>query len=83
MEKFEVRQINAWFDGEGWTYNESFRIGEFSTKSKNVKRAFCRALHGLSVVFYRGRVVVVDEGDLLEIQNRKDGEPLFVAIPMD
>ena len=81
--KFEIRQIDAWPDGEAWIYNESFRIGEFSTKSGNVRRAFCRALHGLGVVFYRGRVVVVDEGDLLEIQNRKSGEPLFVAIPMD
>ena len=81
--KFEIRQIDAWFDGETWTYNESFRIGEFSTKAKNVKRAFCRALHGLGVVFYRGRVVVADDGYTLEAQNRKDGEPLFVAIPME
>ena len=76
-------QSDAWYDGEAWTYNESFRIGEFSTRAENVKRAFCRALHGLGVVFYRGRVVVVDDGDCLEIQNRKSGEPLFVAIPMD
>ena len=81
--KFEIRQIDAWFDGESWIYNESFPIGEFSTKAENVKRAFCCALHGLGVVFYRGRVVVVDEGDLLEVQNRKSGEPLFVAIPID
>ena len=81
--KFEIRQIDAWFDGDGWTYNESFRIGEFSTRVENVKRAFCRALHGLGVVFYRGRVVVVNDGDLLEVQNRKSGEPLFVAIPME
>ena len=38
--KFEIRQIDAWFDGEAWTYNKSFRIGEFSTKAENVKRAF-------------------------------------------
>ena len=81
--KFEIRQIDAWFDGEEWTYNESFHIGEFFTKAKNVKRAFCRALHGLGVVFYRGRVVVVDNGDLLEVQNRKSGEPLFFAIPIE
>ena len=81
--KFEIRQINAWFDGEAWTYNESFRIGEFSTKAENVKRAFCRALHGLGVVFRRGCVVVVDDGELLEIQDRKSGEPLFAAVPMD
>ena len=81
--KYEIRQIDAWFDGEMWTYNESFRIGEFSTKAENVKRAFCRALHSLGVVFYRGHVAVVDEGDLLEVQNRKSGEPLFVAIPID
>lgn len=81
--KFEIMQIDAWHDGEAWTYNESFRIGEFSTKAENVKRAFCRALHGLGVVFRRGCVVVVDEGDLLEIQDRKSGEPLFAAVPME
>ena len=81
--KFEIRQIDAWFDGEAWTYNESFRIGEFSTKAENVKRAIYQTIQKIGVVFYRGRIVVVDEGDLLEIQNRKSGEPLFVAIPMD
>ena len=81
--KFEIRQIDAWFDGEAWVYNDSFHIGEFSTKAENVKRAFCRALHGLGVVFYRGRVVVVDDGELLEVQDRKSREPLFVAIPME
>ena len=83
MEKFEVRQIDAWFDGEGWTYNESFRIGEFTTNAKNLKKAFCNALHNLGIVFNRGRVVIIDDGDILEAQNRKSGEPLFVAIPMD
>ena len=81
--KFEIRQIDAWFDGAAWTYNESFNIGEFSTKAENVKRSFCRALHNLGIVFNRGRVVIVDDGDTLEAQNRKDGEPLFVAIPME
>lgn len=81
--KFEIRQIDAWFDGEAWTYNESFHIGEFSTKAENVKRAFCNALHNLGIVFNRGRVVIIYDGDTLEAQNRKDGEPLFVAIPME
>ena len=81
--KFEIRQIDAWFDCEAWTYNESFRIGEFSTNAKNLKKAFCNALHNLGIVFNRGRVVIVDDGDTLEAQNRKDGEPLFVAIPID
>ena len=81
--KFEIRQIDAWFDGETWTYNESFRIGEFATNAKNLKKAFCNALHNLGIVFNRGRVVIIDDGDTLEAQNRKDGEPLFVAIPME
>ena len=81
--KYEIRQIDAWFDGEAWTYNESFRIGEFSTNAKNLKKAFCNALHNLGIVFNRGRVVIIDDGDILEAQNRKSGEPLFVAIPID
>ena len=81
--KFEIRQIDAWSDGEAWTYNDSFRIGEFTTNAKNLKKAFCNALHNLGIVFNRGRVVIIDDGDTLEAQNKKDGEPLFVAIPMD
>ena len=81
--KFEMRQIDAWFDGEGWTYNESFHIGEFITNAKNIKKAFCNALHNLGIVFNRGRVVIIDDGDILEAQNRKSCEPLFVAIPME
>ena len=81
--KFEIRQIDAWFGGEEWTYNDSFRIGEFTTNAKNLKKAFCNALHNLGIVFNRGRVVIIDDGDILEARNRKSGEPLFVAIPMD
>ena len=81
--KFEIRQIDAWFDGEAWTYNESSHIGEFTTNAKNLKKAFCNALHNLGIVFNRGRVVIIDDGDILEAQNRKSGEPLFVAIPME
>ena len=81
--KFEIRQIDAWFDGETWTYNESFHIGEFTTNAKDLKKAFCNALHNSGIVFNRGRVVIVDDGDTLEAQNRKDGEPLFVAISMN
>lgn len=81
--KYEIRQIDAWFDVEAWTYNETFHIGEFTTNAKNLKKAFCNALHNLGIVFNRGRVVIVDDGGTLEVQNRKDGEPLFVAIPME
>ena len=81
--KFEIRQIDAWYDNEAWTYNESFHIGEFSTNAKNLKKAFCNAMHKLGIVFNRGQVVIIDDGDILEAQNRKSGEPLFVAIPMD
>ena len=55
----------------------------FPQMRKILKKAFCNALHNLGIVFNRGRVVIVDDGDILEAQNRKDGEPLFVAIPMD
>lgn len=81
--KFEIRQIDAWFDCGYWNYNETFHIGEFVTNAKNLKKAFCNALHNLGIVFNRGRVIIIDDGDTLEAQNRKDGEPLFVAIPIE
>lgn len=81
--KFEIRQIDAWRDCDCWNYNETFHIGEFATNAKNLKKAFCNALHNLGIVFNRGRVVIIDDGYTLEAQNRKDGEPLFVAIPTE
>lgn len=80
--KYEIRQIDAWRDIDGWIYNETWRIGDFSTSATDEKRAFVAALknkYGIS--FKLNRTLVNYDGDCYEIVDRKTKEPLFVAIP--
>lgn len=81
--KFEVREIEAWMDLDGWTYNDSRKIAVFNTAAAGEKRAFLNTLHKLGIVCKRGMCVVINDGYCYELQNRKTGEPLFAAIPMD
>lgn len=77
---YEIRQVDAWHDGESWTYNESLYIGSFTTAG-DVPRAFRRALAKLGITFYRGRTATEYDGDVYEIVDRATREPLFAAIP--
>lgn len=84
MAKFKIRQIDAWASEEGqWYWNNSFVIGEFTTRWKDEKRAFLYNLHKLGILFKRGKIAVVlcDDG-IYEVQERKTGMPLFAAIPI-
>lgn len=79
---YEIRQIDAWYDGEGWTYNESWHLGTFTTTG-DPARAFRRALAKLGITFYRGRTSTEYDGDVYEIVDRATREPLFCAIPQE
>jgi len=79
---FEVREIDALAYDDGWTYNTTYRLGEFTTAG-DVPRAFRRALKRLGVTFYRGRTVTEYDGDVYEICDRATHEPLFAAIPKE
>ena len=82
MAKFEIRQIDALsIEGEGWYWNTSYHIGEFNTNAFDHKRAFLYALHKLGIVCKRGRMAVVYDGDIYELQDRRTNEPLYAAIP--
>ena len=82
MVKFEIRQIDALnFEGEGWHWNTSYKMGEFKTSATDQKIAFLYALHKMVIVCKRVRMAVVSDGDMYELQDRRTGEPLFAAIP--
>ena len=78
---FEVRQIEAWRDCEDWYWNDSYFMGTFSTKAKDEKRAFSAFLRKHGIVFKINRSLIVNDGDILTIIDRKTKEPLFAAIP--
>ena len=83
-EKYEIRQIDALPDGEsGWVWNNSYNISTLTT-SGDPRRAFTRHLaRKHNVKYHRGAVRIEYDGDIYEIQNRKTGEPLFAAIPLE
>ena len=84
--KYEIRQIDAWAEYEdqfSWSWNESYHIGEFETAAQDHKRAFLRALHRAGIAFYPGRVKTEYDGSIYEVVDRKTGEPLFAALPMN
>lgn len=80
---YEIRQVDAIADADGWTYNATYGLGSFTTASADVPRAFRRALASLGVKFHRGRTVTEYDGDVYEIVDRKTREPLFVAVPQE
>lgn len=81
--KYEIRQVDALnVYGEGWHWNTSYKIGEFTTHSTDHKRAFLHALHKNKIVLKRGKTVVIDDGEIFEVQDRRTQQPLFAAIPV-
>lgn len=79
METYEIRQINAIYYDTGWTWNNSIAIGSLSTQG-NAHRALTRALAKMGIRFRCGTTRIVDDWPIIEIQDRKTGEPLFAAI---
>ena len=67
--KWEIRQIDSIAYDDSWTYNESYHLGVMN---------WLRNTRGIR--FGKGTIRIEDQGDLLEIQERKSGRPLFVAI---
>lgn len=79
--RYEVREIDAMNDGESWYWNTSFRVGEFTTRAKNEKRAFCAFLRKNGIVFKVNCTLIDFDGDVYEIIDRKTKMPLYAAIP--
>lgn len=74
-----LRQIDAWFDGESWVYNQSFDLIEFYSSAQNEKALLLRKLKKLGITFKRGTVRVED--DLFPVVvERKTGRPLFELV---
>ena len=83
MAAFEIRQIDALhLENEGWFWNASYKMGEFKTSATDEKRAFLYALHKMGIVCKRGKMKVIYDSDIFEVQDRRTGEPLYAAIPV-
>lgn len=79
--QYEVREIDALHDGENWTWNTSYYMGTMNTNAQNTRKALSNYLkrrHGIT--FKANRTRTQDDGSVIEIIDRKTGEPLFAAI---
>lgn len=83
MEKYsyEVRQVDAWQDVEGWAYNQTFHICNVSSNARNEKRMFSRVLKRNGITFKKNRTLIDYDGSVYEVIDRKTKEPLFCMIP--
>ena len=80
--RYEIREVDAWADGDGWTYNETYKVGEIATAG-DVKRAMMAFLHKkYGIICKRGMNRIELDGSIYELQNRKTGEPYYTAIPL-
>lgn len=80
--QYEVREIDALHDGENWNWNTSYYMGTMSTNAQNTRKAlsnYLKQYHGIT--FKANRTRTQDDGSVIEIIDRKTGEPLFAAIP--
>lgn len=80
---YEVREIDAWLYDDCWTWNTSFIVGTFSTAAQDTARALYRYLKKQGVTFSRGTTRTEFDGDVYEIVDRKTGQPLYAAVPME
>ena len=82
----ELRSIDAWRGGEGgWEWNDSYVLedevvfcGEAALTPRSIL-SFLRRIGYLSSNS-KGRVRVVNEWPLIEIQNHNTGEPLLALL---
>ena len=80
---YEIRQIDAVMYDDEWTYNTTYRLGTFTSAAANPAKAFHAALARMGIRFTRGATATEYDGDVCEIIDRRDGMPLFAAIPQE
>ena len=80
--RFEIRQVDAYEEEDlCWRWNESIRLSDFTVASTtSLPRKFVRELNKLGIHFAPNRTLICDDGDLLEIVDRKTKQPLFAAL---
>lgn len=81
---YQLRSIDAWrYDGN-WEWNNSFLIEENiyladDTTPRELFKFMRR--NGWLTDYSKGRVLMSDNGDIIEIQDRNNYQPLFAFIP--
>lgn len=84
--EYEIRQIDAWQDGDCWIWNTSWHITDVSVPAnvKDFERALLYRMRKAGIISRPGRTKLVNiDGSLYELQDRKTDEPLIAFIPVN
>jgi len=81
---YQLRSIDAWRNDGNWEWNNSFLIEENiyladDTTPRELFKFMRR--NGWLTDYSKGRVLMSDNGDIIEIQDRNNYQPLFAFIP--
>lgn len=79
--EYEIREVEAWHDGEGWYYNQTWKVCNVKSKAKDERRLFIDTLHKKGYWFRQGAIRIVYDGGIYEVIDSKTAEPLFCMIP--
>ena len=84
--QYEVKQIDAWREPDGWYWNDVYNLGILTTAAgtkQGLKKALTMFLVNQAGILFNSRETRCEyDGDILEIQRRSNGEPLFAMIPL-
>lgn len=79
--EYEIRKIDAWRDGDGWTWNDSYKIGTLKSAAWGLHKPFRDKLLRMGIKF-KNRVEVTFDGNVYELIDSRTQEPLFAMIPV-
>lgn len=78
---WDLMEVHACFDGEGWVWNESFHHKDvFVNENENPREIFWQECQMFFLQDYLNKCEVVDDGDILELQLKDSGEPVLAMI---
>lgn len=78
---WELREVHARYDGEGWVWDGSFHHKNvFVDKNEDPKEIFWQECQMFFSQDYLSRCEIVDDGDILELQLKDSGEPVLAMI---
>ena len=80
--KYEIRTIEAWHDGDGWYYNQTWHVDCVEVRGEHVKEELLHFKRKNNYVHKQGSVVMENvDGSMYELVVKKTGEPLMAFIP--
>lgn len=78
---WDLREVHAYFDNEGWVWNESFHHKDvFVDDNEDPKEIFWQECQMFYLQDFLKQCEVVDDGEILELQIKRTGEPVLAMI---